>query len=63
MEKTRKLENGYEAYPKRLTGEDYLKAWKLSGGYDPVEMTETRPYTNMPTPFEEKAATKPESKS
>jgi hypothetical protein len=41
-----RLENGYKAYPKKLTGEDYLRMWKINGGYEPVELEQT--YDNMP---------------
>lgn len=51
-----------EVYPKRLTGEDYLRAWKLMGGHDIVNKDlsaeNSQPRRNMPVPFEEKPATK-----
>jgi hypothetical protein len=47
-----RLENGFEAYPKKLTGEDYLRQWKLNGGYEPVGRERT--YENMPEVSEEK---------
>lgn len=52
-EKTRQTPAGYENYPKKLTGEDYLKAWKAAGGEDIVEIDDARPYSNMTQPFEE----------
>lgn len=58
--KTTKNDAGLkDTYPKRFTGEDYLRAWKIAGGYDNVnqEMQESS-NTNIPTPFEEKPATK-----
>ncbi|KAF1911402.1 hypothetical protein BDU57DRAFT_485160 [Ampelomyces quisqualis] len=58
MEKTRQTSEGFETYPKRLTGKDYLDAWKLSGGYDLVENDAYATGTNMPEPFEEKAGEK-----
>jgi large subunit ribosomal protein L41 len=61
IEKVRELDTGRAAnYAKRLTGEDYLRAWKLSGGHDLVEtMTEAGGSNrNMPTPFEERPAGK-----
>lgn len=55
--KTRQTEAGHEPYEKRFTGADYLKAWKLAGGYDAVDMGgEVTSHRNMPEPFEEKAA-------
>jgi large subunit ribosomal protein L41 len=58
-EKTRQTQDGFENYPKRFTGEDYLRAWKLAGGHDVVDIAENvNPYRNMPAPFEEKPATK-----
>jgi large subunit ribosomal protein L41 len=58
VQKTRTTDSGQpEVYPKRLTGEDYLRAWKMSGGHDIVyeeEASKTR--TNMPVPFEERRA-------
>ena len=61
LEKVRDLDSGVaQNYPKRFTGEDYLRAWKLSGGHDIVETSNgaTEPNRNMPTPFEERPATK-----
>jgi large subunit ribosomal protein L41 len=57
-EKTRQTAVGFENYPKRFTGEDYLRQWKLAGGYDVLETVDAGPYKNMPTPFEERPATK-----
>ncbi|KAH7082885.1 hypothetical protein BKA63DRAFT_529831 [Paraphoma chrysanthemicola] len=60
-EKTRQTQDGYENYPKKFTGEDYLKAWKIAGGHDVVDTAVTGgvdPYRNMPTPFEEGPASK-----
>lgn len=58
VQKTRTTDSGQpEVYPKRFTGEDYLRAWKMAGGHDIVyeeEASQTR--TNMPVPFEEKRA-------
>ncbi|KAF1936121.1 hypothetical protein EJ02DRAFT_459781 [Clathrospora elynae] len=47
-----------ENYAKRFTGEDYLRAWKMAGGYDLVETGEVEKRRNMPVPFEERPATK-----
>ncbi|KAL6703658.1 hypothetical protein ACN47E_009432 [Coniothyrium glycines] len=48
-----------EPYPKRFTGEDYLRSWKLMGGHDIVEAPEeSQARRNMPEPFEERPATK-----
>lgn len=61
LEKVRDLDSGTaQNYPKRFTGEDYLRAWKLSGGYDLVDTGDgaEEPNRNMPTPFEERPATK-----
>jgi large subunit ribosomal protein L41 len=59
VEKVRTAAQGHEVYPKRFTGEDYLKAWKLMGGHDVVSQEdvaqEPAPRRNMPMPFEEKA--------
>jgi large subunit ribosomal protein L41 len=58
VEKVRTAAQGHEVYPKRFTGEDYLKAWKLMGGHDVVSQEEqavAAPRRNMPMPFEEKA--------
>jgi large subunit ribosomal protein L41 len=60
-EKTRQTQDGYENYPNKFTGEDYLKAWKLAGGHDVVDTGVTGsvdPYRNMPAPFEERPAAK-----
>ncbi|CAO2655576.1 Nn.00g043790.m01.CDS01 [Neocucurbitaria sp. VM-36] len=58
-EKTRRTDSdNAENYPKRFTGEDYLRAWKMAGGHDVVETGYTDPSRNMPVPFEEKPATK-----
>jgi large subunit ribosomal protein L41 len=58
-EKTRQTGPGsFENYPKRFTGQDYLAAWKLSGGNDEVAQQATRQRENMPTPFEEKRTSK-----
>ncbi|KAF1922960.1 uncharacterized protein M421DRAFT_76557 [Didymella exigua CBS 183.55] len=57
VQKTRTTDsNQSEVYPKRFTGEDYLRAWKMAGGHDIVyeEASATRP--NMPAPFEERKA-------
>jgi len=66
VEKVRYLDaNTLENYPKRFGGEEYLSAWKTSGGHDIVEVggaaveeANTKTRTNMPTPFEERPATK-----
>ncbi|KAI2486760.1 50S ribosomal protein YmL27 [Pyrenophora tritici-repentis] len=56
--------NNPETYPKRFGGEDYLSAWKMAGGHDLVEVetaagdSNAKTRTNMPTPFEERPATK-----
>ncbi|CAA9956654.1 hypothetical protein CFE70_000252 [Pyrenophora teres f. teres 0-1] len=56
--------NTPENYPKRFGGEDYLSAWKMAGGHDLVEVetaggdANAKTRTNMPTPFEERPATK-----
>ncbi|KAF2830341.1 hypothetical protein CC86DRAFT_315532 [Ophiobolus disseminans] len=52
--KQQRKEFGYENYAKRFTGADYLKAWKLAGGYDVVQTAEQTTRRNMPAPFEEK---------
>ncbi|KAJ4350884.1 hypothetical protein N0V95_004332 [Ascochyta clinopodiicola] len=57
IQKTRTTDAGQaEVYPKRFTGEDYLRAWKMAGGHDVVytEGQESRGRTNMPVPFEER---------
>lgn len=59
VQKTRTSDAGQpEVYPKRFTGEDYLRAWKVSGGHDIVEgAAQTEDVSkgrNMPTPFEER---------
>ena len=59
VQRTRTTDAGQpEVYPKRFTGEDYLRAWKMAGGHDIVEETSAveskSKGTNMPTPFEEK---------
>lgn len=58
VQKTRTTDSGMpEVYPKRLTGEDYLRAWKMAGGHDVVyeESANTaQGRTNMPVPFEER---------
>jgi large subunit ribosomal protein L41 len=54
-EKTVQTNDGHESRPKRLTGEDYLKAWKLQGGKDVFDNGGATTYRNMPQPFEEKA--------
>ncbi|KAH8722633.1 hypothetical protein GQ44DRAFT_711740 [Phaeosphaeriaceae sp. PMI808] len=56
IEKNTLGNHGYDQYPERFTGEDYLKAWKLAGGYDMVQNGET--LSTMPVPFEEKAGAK-----
>jgi large subunit ribosomal protein L41 len=56
-DKTRETQNGSEHYTKRFTGEDYLKAWKLAGGYDDATVVQTadgKGARNMPEPFEER---------
>ncbi|EMD97888.1 hypothetical protein COCC4DRAFT_144240 [Bipolaris maydis ATCC 48331] len=61
LEKVRDLDSGTaQNYPKRFTGEDYLRAWKMSGGHDIVETADSASDSsrNMPTPFEERPATK-----
>ena len=61
LEKVRELDTGKaQNYPKRFTGEDYLRAWKMTGGHDVVDMGNSTadPNRNMPTPFEERPATK-----
>ncbi|KAF2130334.1 hypothetical protein P153DRAFT_365948 [Dothidotthia symphoricarpi CBS 119687] len=60
IETTRRSDMGEsENYPKRFTGEDYLRAWKTAGGHDLVEgQGEAGPRVNMPEPFEEKTGTK-----
>lgn len=61
LEKVRETDAGkVENYEKRFTGEDYLRAWKMAGGHDIVEMGSRAVDTgrNMPTPFEERPATK-----
>ncbi|RMZ74505.1 50S ribosomal 27 [Pyrenophora seminiperda CCB06] len=65
IEKVRYTEaDNPENYPKRFGGEEYLRAWKLNGGHDIVEQESAMGgviksrRTNMPTPFEEKPATK-----
>jgi large subunit ribosomal protein L41 len=57
-EKTRQTQDGFETYPKKFTGEDYLRAWKVSGGHDVVNAEDVGAYRNMPTPFEERPASK-----
>ncbi|KAJ4984172.1 hypothetical protein SVAN01_10343 [Stagonosporopsis vannaccii] len=57
VQKTRTTDNGMpEVYPKRFTGEDYLRAWKMAGGHDVVEdgANTGEGRTNMPVPFEER---------
>ena len=54
MEKTRQMDDGFENYPKRLTGKDYLQQWKLSGGYDPVDAIGYSTGADIPSPFEER---------
>jgi hypothetical protein len=57
VQRTRTTDAGQpEVYPKRFTGEDYLRAWKMAGGHDIIEETSAveSKGTNMPTPFEEK---------
>jgi large subunit ribosomal protein L41 len=58
IEKTRQTADGYEPYPKKFTGADYLREWKASGGYDEVHTEGEVAPRNMPTPFEEKPASK-----
>ncbi|KAI4917879.1 uncharacterized protein J4E92_008816 [Alternaria infectoria] len=61
LEKVRGLDVGKaENYEKRFTGEDYLRAWKLAGGHDLVETGREAVASgrNIPTPFEERPATK-----
>ena len=62
IEKTQRIDaQTFENYPKRFTGEDYLRRWKVSGGHDVVESEGSQvevPRENMPVPFEEKPATK-----
>lgn len=54
MQKTRTTDSGQaEVYPKRMTGEDYLRAWKMAGGHD-VVYTEEQGGKNVPAPFEER---------
>jgi hypothetical protein len=73
-EKTVRLRKGYKAYPKKLTGEDYLRMWKINGGYEPVEgleqtydnmpeVEEVRTRENMPEVSEEKSISLEESKA
>ena len=55
--------DNYEPYPKRFTGHDYLRAWKLAGGYEkPPETGDqagaANAYTNMPEVFEERPGAK-----
>jgi large subunit ribosomal protein L41 len=50
--------NKAENYAKRLTGEDYLRAWKLAGGNDEVDAGVVESRRNMPVPFEERPASK-----
>jgi large subunit ribosomal protein L41 len=57
VQRTRTTDAGQpEVYPKRFTGEDYLRAWKMAGGHDIIEETSAveSKGTIMPTPFEEK---------
>ncbi|KAF9699954.1 hypothetical protein EKO04_001687 [Ascochyta lentis] len=57
IQKTRTTDSGQaEVYPKRFTGEDYLRAWKMAGGHDVVytERQESKRPSNMPVPFEER---------
>ena len=56
VQKTRTTDSGQaEVYPKRFTGEDYLRAWKMAGGHDVVYEEEAgKSRTNMPVPFEER---------
>lgn len=58
VQKTRTTDSGQpEVYPKRFTGEDYLRAWKMAGGHDIVYQEEaSASRTNMPEPFEERRA-------
>ena len=61
LEKVKDLDQGRAApYAKRFTGADYLQAWKLAGGHDIVEQQSgnVEKNRNMPTPFEERPATK-----
>ncbi|KAJ4395389.1 hypothetical protein N0V91_010868 [Didymella pomorum] len=55
VQKTRTTDSGQpEVYPKRFTGEDYLRAWKMAGGHDVVYEEQPSGKTNMPVPFEER---------
>lgn len=58
--KTTRNDSGMkDVYPKRFTGEDYLRAWKVAGGHDIVDVETTESYNpNIPEPFEEKPAAK-----
>jgi large subunit ribosomal protein L41 len=61
LEKVKDLDSGRaQNHAKRFTGEEYLRAWKLAGGHDIVERaTEAQGRNrNMPTPFEERPASK-----
>jgi large subunit ribosomal protein L41 len=64
VENARPTQEGYRPYDKRFTGEDYLRAWKMAGGHDVVQVQDaTKGYEaptrrNMPEPFEEKKGTK-----
>lgn len=59
VEKVKTVGDGHRPYDKRFTAEDYLREWKLLGGYDSVD-TESVTTSNrsMPEPFEEKAGKK-----
>jgi len=60
VKKTTRTDSGLkDTYPKRFTGQDYLRAWKMAGGHDTVNAETTdSSTTNTPRPFEEKPATK-----
>ncbi|KAF1832241.1 hypothetical protein BDW02DRAFT_571233 [Decorospora gaudefroyi] len=63
VEKVEELSVGtYKNYDKRFTGEDYLREWKLAGGYDHVYVAEGdqagEAGMNETAPFEERAAVK-----
>ncbi|KAL5116366.1 hypothetical protein ACEQ8H_005714 [Pleosporales sp. CAS-2024a] len=56
--KTRQTSQGFAVYPRKFTGEDYLRAWKVAGGHDVVSAGGANAYRNMPVPFEDRSAAK-----